>query len=189
MPDNKQLPAEVVQAAEKMKDFVDANHARLERLKGDGEDSPTRAAAAVALRVDGAGYPDIAKILDYSSAQRARRAIEDAISEQAGSPEEIEHVRFINNRRIERMIQSVMTRATDPHDADHLAYLRAAMVLVDRQLRLFGADAPAQMKVIHSPATAEIENWVNKLAKTLHGAADEADIIDVEIVQSEEGDF
>lgn len=185
----KQPPAEVVQAAQKHDEFMDVSKARLDRIKGDTEDSPTRAAAAVAMKIDGAGYSDIAKVLDYSSPQRARRAVEEAISLQAGSPEEIDHIRFINSRRLERILVSVMTRATDPGDADHLAYARMAVVLIDRHLRLWGADNPAQMKVTVTPTALAIEEWVTEMARQTYGVADEADILDAEVVEDyEEGD-
>lgn len=185
----KQLPAEVVEAGKKVAAFEDANSARLARLKGDSEDSPTRAAAAVAMKIDGAGYPDIAKVLDYSSPQRARLAVEQAIGEQAGSPEEVEHVRWVNSRRLERILTSVMTRATDPHDADHLAYARMAVTLIDRHLRVWGADNPAQMKVIVSPSAQAIDEWALQMARQAYGVAQEGEIIDVEVVESAEGEL
>lgn len=186
----KQPPAEVVKAAEKHDEFMDVSKARIDRIKGDSEDAPTRAAAAVAMKIDGAGYSDIAKVLDYSSPQRARRAVEEAISLQAGSPEEIDHIRFINSRRLERILTSVMTRATDPGDADHLAYARMAVVLIDRHLRLWGADNPAQMKVTVTPTALAIEEWVTEMARQTYGVADEADILDAEIVEDgEEGEL
>lgn len=183
MAERKQPPQEVVEASQKVDEFRDVSATRLARIKGDSEDSPTRAAAAVAMKIDGAGYTDIAKVLDYSSAQRARQAVEEAISLQAGSPEEIDHIRFINSRRIERILTSVMTRATDPGDPDHLAYARMAVVLVDRHLRLWGADNPAQMKVTVTPTALAIEEWVTQMARQTYGVADEADILDAEVIE------
>lgn len=185
-PRRQKPPADVVKASEQVGEFLDANKARLDKIKGDGEDSPTRAAAAVAMRIDGAGFADIAKVLDYSSPARAQRAIEEAVSLQAGSPEEIEHIRWLNSRRLERILTSVMTRATNPADADHLAYARMAVVLVDRHLRLWGADNPTQMKVTVTPTALAIEEWVTQAARQVYGVADEADILDAEVVEDGE---
>lgn len=180
------IPHEVVQASEKADKF-------LSEIKGATEDSPTRAAAAVAMKIDGAGYSDIARVLEYSSAQRARTAVEDAIAAQAGSPEQIEHVRWVNSRRIERIIASLMARATNPKDPDHLMYARLAIVTIDRHLRIWGADAPQKIDVTYSPAAGEIEKWAMDMAAQFQGEQPQPgnimqveNVIDAEIVEEGE---
>lgn len=176
---------EIKEAANKVDDFIGSQRAELDRIKGDGEEALTRAQAAIALRVDGAGYSDIARILEYSSPQRARVAIEKALSEQVSSPEQVEHVRWLNGRRLERILVSLMKRATNPKDPDHLQYARMAVVVIDRHARLYGADAPQKVDVQYTPARGEIERWARGLAEHVQGAPpQEAEIIlDAEVME------
>lgn len=177
------IPHEVKAAAEKHAEMERRTGMDLEAIKGATEDSPTRAAAAVQLRVDGAGWSDIARVLDYSSAQRARNAVERALSAETASPEQIEHVRWLNARRLEKILNSVMRRATNPKDPDHLQYARMAVVIIDRHLKLYGADAPQKMQVTYTPATEELTAWVMQAANQVASAEAEADIIDAEVVE------
>ncbi len=189
------IPDEVKKAGMKVDTFLQQNALDLAAIKGDSEDSPTRAAAAVAMKIDGAGYSDIARVLEYSSAQRARKAVEDAIAAQAGTPDQLEHIRWVNSRRIERIIASIMPRATNPKDPDHLMYARMAIVTIDRHLRIWGADAPQKLDVTYSPAAGEIERWAMRVAEQVHGPQPEEgnimqidNVIDVEIVDDKEED-
>lgn len=177
------IPHEVAVAEQKVAALTAQNKVDLEQIKGEGEDAPTRAAAAVALRVDGASWTDIAKVLDYSSAQRARGAVERALADETASPEQVEHVRWLNARRLEKILNSVMRRATNPKDPDHLQYARMAVVIIDRHLKLYGADAPQKMQVTYTPASAELQEWVMQTARQVEAAESEADIIDVEVVE------
>jgi hypothetical protein len=169
------VPHEVAVAEQKVAALTAQNKVDLEQI--------TRAAAAVALRVDGASWTDIAKVLDYSSAQRARGAVERALADETASPEQIEHVRWLNARRLEKILNSVMRRATNPKDPDHLQYARMAVVIIDRHLKLYGADAPQKMQVTYTPATQELTEWVMATARQVEAAEAEADIIDVEVVE------
>lgn len=181
------VPHEVKEASKKVDAFLASNASELVKIKGDSEDSPTRAAAAVAMKIDGAGYSDIARVLEYSSAQRARLAVEEAIGAQAGTPDQIEHVRWVNSRRLERLLASMMKRATNPGDPDHLAYARMVVVIIDRHLKIWGADAPQKLDVTYSPAAGEIERWAMQMASQVHGEQPvEAKITDMEIIEDAE---
>src|SRR5690606_17540215 len=125
------IPHEVQEAARKHGELQRQNQIDLDAIKGVDEDAPTRAAAALALRIDGAGWSDIARVLDYSSAQRARKAVERVLADEAASVEQIEHVRWLNARRLEKILNSLMKRATNPKDPDHLQYARMAVVVID----------------------------------------------------------
>jgi hypothetical protein len=143
-----------------------------------------RAEAAVALKIAGATYTDIAKTLDYSSASIARQAVERSLAATAGT-EDRAKMRLLESKRLERLLRSVWKRATDPADAEHLSYVRAALALIDRHSRLHGLDAPQQM-VVYSPAQSEIEAWVAGMSRqVVAGMPLEADIIegDYEVIQ------
>lgn len=145
----------------------------------------TRAAAALQLRINGAGWSDIAELLGFASPTRARQAVEKALAMETSSKEDIEHVRWLNARRMERILSSLMPRAQNPKDADHLAYARTAMVVIDRHIRLYGADAPQQLNVTYSPTAGQIEEWVQTMARQVHGEIIEADIIEEDVVDAE----
>lgn len=190
MSKQKPLPQELVLSAKVGYDRISKeNRKYIEQLRELDEDHPSRAAAAVALKIDGHGYTEIAKILDYSSAQVARNAIEKAIGAEAASPEQIDHVRWINARRLERLLNSVMPRAEDEYDPRHLDYAKMAVTLIDKHLNLFGANAPQQMRVSIEPTRAVLEQWALDFARDAAGAIEEADILDVEVIEEGEEDI
>lgn len=180
------IPHEVQEAARKHGELQRQNQIDLDAIKGVDEDAPTRAAAALALRIDGAGWSDIARVLDYSSAQRARKAVERVLADEAASVEQIEHVRWLNARRLEKILNSLMKRATNPKDPDHLQYARMAVVVIDQHSKLYGANAPQKMNVQVTPAQVELERWVMQMAQQVAADQQEADIIDAEIVDDTE---
>lgn len=191
------LPAErkIAKRAKQVKGYVkppaDLVQAGKEIEKAKDKKPPTqRAAAALQLRIDGAGWADIAKVLEFDTPADARNAVEFALAQEAKSTEDIEQIRFLEARRMERILSSLMRRATSPNDPDHLAYARTAMVVIDRHAKLYGADAPQQMNITYNPAAGQIEQWVTSMARQVHGEIQEADILDVEVVSdsaSEEG--
>jgi len=157
--------------------------------KADDKTAPrNRAAAALQLRIDGAGWGDIAKVLDFDTPADARMAVENALAVEAKSTEDIDHIRFLEARRMERILSSLMRRATNPKDPDHLAYARTAMVVIDRHTKLYGADAPQQLNVTYNPAAGQIEQWVTMMARQVHGEIEEADILDVEVIADKESE-
>lgn len=151
----------------------------------DKQPPKNRAAAALQLRIDGAGWADIAKVLEFDTPADARNAVEFALAQETKSTEDIEQIRFLEARRMERILSSLMRRATSPSDPDHLAYARTAMVVIDRHAKLYGADAPQQMNITYNPAAGQIEQWVTSMARQVHGEIQEADILDVEVINDE----
>lgn len=150
-------------------------NADLDLAKGE---SIQRAEAGVALRLAGASYTNIAKTLEYSSAFRARQAVEQALAKSADSPEERDQMRVLTSRRYDRLLQSVMGKAVNPKDPEHLAYNARALAIVDRIGTLFGVAAPTQVQI--SASDQQIEAYINKvrpLAAAQHDA-EEMEILD-----------
>lgn len=153
-------------------------------------DPPTRAAAAVNLRIEGASWSEIARVLDYSSPQRARVAVERALAEMAESEEDKEQLRWTMNQRLNRLLYSLMRRGTNPHDQDHLAYVSKVLAVMDRQAKLNGLDMPTTIAV-YNPSNDAIEKYVEQTVAILRSAngeieADimaEEDIEDAEVVE------
>lgn len=173
------VPKEIADGAAKVGTAEDRAVALRERL-----DAPTRAAAAVNLRIEGASWSDIARVLDYSSPQRARGAVEAALAEMAESEEDRDQLRYVMSRRLDRILYSLMKRATNPGDQDHIVYARTALSVIDRQAKLHGLDAPNQI-IVHNASDKEVKAYVDKVVTLMKQATDEAeaDIVDAEIVE------
>ena len=142
-----------------------------------------RADAAITLKIAGATYTEIAETVGYKSATQARQAVEEALAAMSG-PEDRERLRFLEARRLERLLRGLWKKATDDKDEEHLAAARVALAIIDRHSKLYGLDAPQEM-VVYTPAAAEIEEWVQRQARQIRGALpEEADVIG-EIVEGE----
>jgi hypothetical protein len=153
----------------------------------DLSDGATRAEAAVTLKLAGASYTQIAEHLHYTSATRAREAVERALAQAAASEETRDQMRVLISRRLDRLLQAVMPRAVHTRDPDHLAYNKAALAIVDRQARLFGVDAPTQVHFT-TPDSAVIEEYVARMTALARSerSAEEADIMDAEVIEDGE---
>lgn len=144
--------------------------------------SPTADSAAVALRLAGASYPEIAEALGMESESTARRAVERDLALRAADaePEKRELLRAQSGARLERLLRGLWQKATNPNDPEHLPAVTRALAIIDRHTRLYGLDAPAEV-VVHTPTTAEIEAWVMRVVgeqESVH--AIEADVIVIE---------
>jgi len=115
-------------------------------------------AAATALRLAGASYAEVAEALDLSGTSMARQMVETHLGATADA-EIRDEVRKTDSARLERLLRSVWPKATTPGDPEHLVAVRVAVAIIDRHLRLHGADAPAEI-VVHAPTVAEIDAWV-----------------------------
>lgn len=153
----------------------------------DIKDRKARMQAAVAMRVAGANYSDIARTLEYPTTTLARQAVERALAASVGE-ESREQLRFLEGRRLERLLRSLWGKATDEDNEDHLAYVRTALAVIDRHARLYGADAPQEM-IVYNPAGIEIEAWVANMARQVHGELpEEFDIIEGHAIDDPIGD-
>jgi hypothetical protein len=151
----------------------------------DTYDRPSRAEAAIALKVSGATYHQIARTLEYANAAQARTAVEMALAATVTEADRTQQ-REIAARRIERLMLSLWGKATDEKNEEHLSAVRTALALTDRHIRLFGLDAPQQM-VVYTPAGEEIAEWVAGMAEQVRGELPaEADIITGSVVPDEE---
>lgn len=155
----------------------------LERLNPDldEKDRKTRVEAAIALKVAGANYSEIAEALEYTSVDQARSAVERGLAATA-SEEDRSRQREIASRRLERLLRAIWAKATDETNPEQLSAARTALALVDRHIRLWGTDAPSEM-VIYSPTAGEMEAWVARMAQQVRaGLPEEVDIIESEVI-------
>jgi len=80
---------------------------------------PRTGAAALALRLAGAGYDEVADALGMVSAEAARVAAEQTLAHRAWQDSTgREKMRQENSARLERLLRSVWTKATNPADPE-----------------------------------------------------------------------
>lgn len=160
-------------------------NADLERATDDN-DTTQRAESALALRLSGASYTQIAKVIGYASAYNARSAVERVLAQSAESPEERDQMRVLIDRRMNRLLQSVMSKATNPKEPEHLAYNSRALAIIDRQAKLWGVDAPLQVQV--TPSDEHIQKYVAEVSRLANADrdAEEADILDADEVEDDD---
>lgn len=154
----------------------------LEHLNGSLEtkDRANRQEAAVALRIAGATYSEIARTLQYTSVSHAREAVERALAQAVGDDDR-ERMRFIEGRRLERLLRGLWSKATDESSDEQLAAARTALAVIDRHAKLYGLDAPT-VHAVYSPTATEMELWLSHIAEQVReGQPEEYDIIAGEI--------
>lgn len=125
-------------------------------------DRTNRANAAVSLRIAGATYGEVAETLGYASATVARDAVEHSLAQRAGEADR-DSLRRTEGARLDRLLRGVWRKATDDGHPEHLAAVRTALSIIDRHIRLFGADAPQEM-VHYVPTPEQIDAWVGQAA-------------------------
>jgi hypothetical protein len=154
------------------------------------KDRPSRQDMAVALRIWGANYTEIAKQCGYTSAKMARLAVERGLAASVGEDDR-EQRRHLEARRLERLLRAVMPRATNEDDPEQVSYVRASLAIIDRHARLYGLDAPQEV-VLYNPTERELESWLeSKTALMQQDLPEEADIIEGEsweVIDSDAGD-
>lgn len=152
----------------------------------DVDKSETKAQAAVTLKLYGASYTEIKNTLHYSSAYRARMAVERALAAAADTVEDKEKMRYLINKTLDRLKASVMSKAVNPNDPQHLAYNARALAILDRQARLYGVDAPTQIQITQSDQY--IQEYLEAVLPHVNADKEqvEADILDADIIEEED---
>lgn len=146
--------------------------------------------AAVALRLAGASYTEIAEALAFADAKAARSAVENTLAATA-TEHSREQLRAEEAGRLERLLRGVWAKATNPDHVEHLPAAKVALAIIDRHVRLHGLDAPAEV-VVHSPTANEIDAWVAGMTATsirdlraLEASVVDAEVIDEPLVAAE----
>jgi len=124
--------------------------------------SEVMARGITALWTRGANYPDIADEFGISVAT-ARMAVERVLADSLDDTEDKTKQRQRVALQLDAFLRSVVDRALDPKDVQQLAYLRAAMMVVERKSRLLGLDAPINVQ-LGLPNKDELDQWVAAVA-------------------------
>lgn len=137
-------------------------------------------AAAVQLRLQGTSYLDIAHLLGMRNARAALTLVTRELARQADeSPEDRDHLRREAAAQLDELLVSVMEKAGDPDNDEHIVAVRAAVTIIDRRIKLFGLDAPTEV-VVHNPTATELDQWVAAMVRNTMPSLVEAEVIDVD---------
>lgn len=144
--------------------------------------SDTKAEAAVALFVYGASYTEIKNKLGYSSAHRAKAAVERALAASADSEDDRDKARTVIRKQLRRLLASHMPQAVDPKNPNQLPYSARTLAIIDRLAKLDGADAPTQVTI--TPSDQYIQEFLEQVIPMAKADQDqiEADILEAEVL-------
>lgn len=148
-----------------------------------------RVKGALAMRMYGATYNDIAEVQGYSSARAAKRAVEAALVAVADHGNK-DHLIAMASARLDKLLVPTMKKALDPKHPEQQTATRMALALIDRHAKLHGLDQPVEVR-LKTATSVEIDTWVEKARALeqpdLPEEADiEQDIVDAEVVPDED---
>lgn len=138
-----------------------------------------KANAALQLKTAGASWYEIAETLGYPTARAALVAVEKALERELSSDESRSQMRDMAGRRLERLLRSSWSKATDPKHPEHLQAIARSRDIIDRHIKLYGLDAPSEV-VVHSPSMTELEGWVARVVQADAPVLEEGNIFDIE---------
>jgi len=131
--------------------------------------SDTQMRAVFSLWIAGSTYSEIAEQLKIASVPAVRLAVEKLLADSVDMSEDRTVMRQRASLQLDRYLRSIMGRALDAQNPDQIAFLRLALQITDRKIRLHGLDAPVQVSV-GLPGRDELDQWVAAVA-TMNGAA------------------
>lgn len=116
---------------------------------------------AVALRIAGTTYEDIARALGYSSRGDVHRIVTRALSRHQA--EQIDEMRNVEGARLDRAQRAIWAAVV----RGDLEAVRAFVRISERRARLFGLDAPQAVQV-----TSDVDEQIKLLAAELASEGD-----------------
>lgn len=138
------------------------------------------AQAALALKLAGASYVEIAKTLEYNSPRDAQHAVERALAAAVGDDEQLRTQRAMVSLQLDRIIRNHAVQSSDKKNPDQIAHSRTVLSALDRKARLLGLDAPILIQHI-DPAGDEF----NRLLEVVAGNSGIALPVEADIFEAE----
>lgn len=134
-----------------------------EREKSDvAKARPTEVKAYLALWLAGATYLEIAEQMN-ATVSKVRLMIEKALADTVDDGEDRTLQRQRAGLQLDRYLRSIAVKALDSNSPDQPMYLRLALQITDRKIRLQGLDAPTAVMVT-TPSDIELREWVAAVA-------------------------
>jgi hypothetical protein len=120
---------------------------------------------AAELRMAGASYPDIAKVLRFTDKAHAHRAVQAALDRTPADGglsirEEYTHLSIARCERLLRGVWATAVAGTDLKATD------SALRIIERECKLLGLDAPTRLAVTDE-TKMEMLSLLNELETTL----------------------
>lgn len=143
-----------------------------------------KAFAALEMKIEGYSWDEIAETVGYPTGRAAQIATERALEQELRSEESKKHMRRLAGKRLERLVRSVWSKATDEEAPEHLAAVDRARLLIDRHAKLYGYDAPAEI-VVTNPTSREIDEWVAAMTAASRPDLEEGDVFEGEWYEEE----
>lgn len=133
---------------------------------------PRKDEAALALRLAGASYKEIADVVGYAGATEARRNVVQTLAKSATGADRVYHRNRLH-ARLETLLDSIWDKALRPGD-EQMPAVRAAREIIREMILLQGAAAPAEV-IVHNPSTSQLLDWM-----TEHGFIRTPTVIEVD---------
>lgn len=125
--------------------------------------SDTQMRAVFSLWIAGSTFSEIAEQLKIPSVPAVRLAVEKMLADSVDMSEDRTTQRSRASLQLDRYLRSIMGKALDATNPEQIAYLRLALQITDRKIRLHGLDAPVQVNV-GLPNKDELDHWVSAVA-------------------------
>lgn len=141
--------------------------------------------AALALRLAGATFSEIAETLNFRDENQVRARINAELAKGVAEADRAKH-RELATLRYERLLRALWGKAIDPANPEQLPAARASRELIDRIVAVQGAAVPQEV-VITNPTSQELMAWIERVRPVeLPGHVEEHDpfaVEDAEIVE------
>lgn len=169
-----------------------------EASKALEKDRTSRMRAALAMKIAGANYSEIAETLGYADVARARQAVELAMG-SAVDDDSREKARALANLKYDRILRAIWPKATqekiknpitEQEEINHeqLSAARTAIVLIKEQARLNGAERPQEV-VVYTPLQHELQEELKRLMSQVQGdMPEEIDVITSTTIERDRDD-
>lgn len=141
---------------------------------------------ALSMRVAGIPIERIAATFGWATEQ-AQEAVERALVRVTvdRNPEGVAHQRNLTQRRLDGLLEAVWPSATDPtgHPVIQQGAINTALKVIDRQVDLFGQNAPKESVVTHNVGPDQVAATIERLFGARSGVV-EADVLGVDAIEA-----
>jgi hypothetical protein len=145
---------------------------------------------ALSMRVSGIPIERVAATFGWTPEQ-AHEAVERALVRVTvdRNPEGVRHQRNLTQRRLDGLLEAVWPTATDPtgHPLIQQGAVNTSLKVIDRQVALFGQNAPKESIVTHNVGPDQVAATIERLFAARSGVV-EADVLGIsgpEIIDGE----
>lgn len=143
-----------------------------------------RALKALQLEEMGFGPAEIAEAMGFESVEEAGAKLQSDYKALAKHmPVDKDQIRNLFRRRMDRLTRAIWTKAIDPDHPEQMIAIQRVMMILDREAKLLGVDAPTEVDVTVSRSKEELQAIASAIIAVQQDLPeDEDDIMDAEVV-------